>query len=134
MMPMGHFQGHRGILVVHSVFDGELFLFLARRVKQQWFLEVIKLASRVRTAGGDPEMLFLKQWHVATCCVAHVCHNALKWSMREVYPEYFHMDDIWQVVVGFKNGSNLIHGAMAQWVASHVASLDPMLLPMPEEA
>eukprot|EP00974_Lingulodinium_polyedra_P004203 395129-Lingulodinium_polyedra.AAC.1 len=51
--------------------------------------------------GVGTELLWLKEWVVSTKCVAHACHNSLKWAMQTMFPGGSHLDDLWEVFAVF---------------------------------
>ena len=64
-----------------------------------------------------------------TQCIAHVCHNSLKWCMWEVFPDTDHMEDCWCLLAGLTNGASLLHTYLPQWLAEHLNFMEWYLLP-----
>eukprot|EP00974_Lingulodinium_polyedra_P096725 9375201-Lingulodinium_polyedra.AAC.1 len=94
LIPREH--GHRGVNVIHMCFDGALHDFLVRRLKQSHMQLSMARAGAIREEGLDPAKLLLMDWHVATQCVAHACHNGLKWGMGELWPGEEKLKDLWE--------------------------------------
>jgi len=96
------------VVVAHVCSDGALQSYISRRFFERQLLQAKDEAPGQRESGHDPSELYLKEWGTAIQCVAHVCHNAFKWSMWEIYPQVDHLEELWKVFAGIKNGSNLI--------------------------
>lgn len=132
MLPREH--GARGIAISHFCFDGALFSSLSRRF-HQWQLErAISRKQAELDAGRNPKTQYLKEWGIATQCVAHGAHNSLKWGIGQVLPLEPTLDDAWQVFASLKNGSVLMHRHLAQFVVEHVRPVPRYQLPDPVEA
>ena len=84
-MPRGH--GHEGIVVPHLCFDGAMHSYLNTRLRQYHLQRAIARAPTQVQRGLDIEELMLREWVVDTQCIAHVCHNALKWAKSSVFDD-----------------------------------------------
>eukprot|EP00974_Lingulodinium_polyedra_P085404 8269955-Lingulodinium_polyedra.AAC.1 len=73
-------------------------------------------------------------WHVATQCVAHACHNALKWGMGEVWPVEQPLKDLWEVFAALQNSAGLLHQWLPEWLSHHLVYRPAAVLPPIEEA
>lgn len=132
--PLLRDQGHSGICIGHYCFDGALCSYLSRLFRARHMKASVERSGADREKGLDPEEQYLKEWVVATQCCAHMAHNALKWAVWELYPSGDFLEDLWAVLRGLKGSVGQLHSHLGQWIALHVAFVDPMDLPTPAEA
>ena len=126
--------GHRGVNVIHLCFDGALHDFLVRRTKQHHLELAVARAGAIREEGLDPAKLLLMDWTVATQCVAHACHNGLKWGMGEVWTDKEKLKDLWEIFAALKNSAGLLHQWLPEWLSHHLVYRPAAQLPAVEEA
>ena len=127
-------EGHRGIVVQHYVVDGGLYKCLVLRSKQMHVQLAYERKDDERAEGLDPRKLVLAEWVVHTQCVAHGCHNALKWGMAEVCPNCIqNLSHLWEVFASLRENTALLHSTVYRWVVGHVAFRPGAELPPVEE-
>eukprot|EP00974_Lingulodinium_polyedra_P114367 11073686-Lingulodinium_polyedra.AAC.1 len=127
---MARDHGHQGYTIAHVTFDGALHKFLSRRMRQWHLQQAIGRAAEQRSKGLDPQQLQLMEWVVDTQCVAHACHNSLKWGMHTVHSSMKdHMEALWKVFASLQNTSGDLLKWLPQWLAEHVAFVPQWQLP-----
>lgn len=130
---LGRDKGFQGIVVQHYCFDGALQSFLVRRFKQLHAQRALERRADEREASLDSRQLVLTEWVVSTQCVAHACHNSLKWGLAEVFgKDTAHLAQLWEVFAAVKENSGLLHDALFSWVLSKVDFTAGELLPSAE--
>ena len=83
------------------------------------FRKNVSLAAsscRSDDTGGSCVLRGLKHWVVDTGCSVHDAHNALKWGMHQAFEDGELMKDIHIVIESLRNGYDLLHGHLAQWL------------------
>ena len=100
--------GHRGISVVHVVFDRALYAPLRRHFAQHLELSTAQVcASDSSSVQGD--LLPLLQWFVSSGCGNHDVHNSLKWAFHAHFQNTGLLHDVFVVIESLRNSYTQLH-------------------------
>ena len=111
--------GHEGVVVYHYAFDRGLYEGLTR-VLRQWHMHD---AAHRPVSQHIRQMLYYLDWVMATPCALHGAHLAFRWAMSaqtEFQTSEF-AKDMHIIVASLRTSSNLIHNALPDFIARHLA-------------
>ena len=72
------------------------------------------------------------EWHTQTFCVAHDCHNALKWGHFQAFGDTALMGNVWAGIAAYKFCSGYCIDQMHAWFGDVLVERNPDELPDPD--
>ena len=117
-------MGHRGCAVEHFCYD-RCGLTAHERLWRQW--HAMSAASFGALAAPVPaEVLRLSEFVVFTACAAHDAQSAFRWGMRKWLGDKDLLRDVYVCIESLRRSMDLIHGHLAEWVASRIEFVDEL--------
>eukprot|EP00969_Alexandrium_andersonii_P114198 5048804-Alexandrium_andersonii.AAC.1 len=111
-------HGCQTINVFHVIFDGALFQPLSSALYSH---HNKALVEQVMATGGihGPFLQYLS-WFIATPCMSHSCHNALKWALKDMLENRARMKDIWACVASLRSSFGGFQPFITMWTAARL--------------
>ena len=116
LFPLPRQLGHRSITVLAHIYDGALFLTVVRHQRQRVEAVQLQEASRQQWSAGHASLMDLFTWLVAACCINHVVHNGLKWSVSGFINDPSCMRSAYIAVASLRTSFTTLAEHAASWV------------------